>query len=342
MHLNNDKLKQAGFLAVIFMLGALLFWLLRGFVSGFLGAVVFYILLRRPLFFLTEKKKWNQTLATLLLMLVSFIVLVIPVFLMTYMLADKLSYGISHYEEFLRIIKNWAATISDRFGVDLLSEQTISALAAKAGEFLPGLVSATAGTLIDVFVLYFLLFFMLTSARSIELKVKSFLPFKDENNKLLTDELKNMTISNSVGIPVLGVLQAVVALIGYLIFGVDEPFFWAVLTGLCSLLPIVGTLIVWIPLSIYLYVQGMHWQCFALLGYGGLVITNIDNVFRIMVQKRIDDVHPLVTTLGVVVGLSLFGFVGLIFGPLLVSYFILLLRIYQNEYFTPTIHIPGS
>lgn len=342
MHLNNDKLKQASFLVVLLLLGALLFWLLRGFVSGFLGAVVFYILMRKPLFFLTEKKKWNQTLASLLLMLVSFIVLIIPVFLMTYMLADKLSYAIGHYEDFLRTIKMWAANISDRFGVDILSEQTISALAAKASELLPGLVSATAGTLIDVFILYFLLFFMLTGARSLEQKVKAYLPFKDENNKLLTDELKNMTISNSVGIPVLGVLQAVVAFIGYLIFGVDEPFFWAVLTGLCSLLPIVGTLIVWIPLSIYLYVQGLHWQCFALLAYGGIVITNIDNVFRIMVQKRIGDVHPLVTTLGVVVGLNLFGFVGLIFGPLLVSYFILLLRIYQNEYLTPTIHLPGT
>jgi predicted PurR-regulated permease PerM len=342
MYLNNDKLKQGAFLVVLLILGLLLAWLLRGFLNGFLSAVVIYILLRKPFFFLTEKKKWNNTIAIILLMLASFIVLVIPVFLMTYLLAGKVSYGIAHYEEFLNVIKIWANTISERFGVNLLSDESIKTLTAQAGALLPGLLSATTSTLIDIFVLYFLLYFMMANARYLEKTVVSTLPFKKQNNDLLLMELKNMTISNAIGIPVLGVIQAIVAFIGYLILGVDQPLFWAVLTGLCSLLPVVGTLIVWVPLSIYLYVQGMHWQCFALLGYGGIVITNIDNVFRIIVQKKIGDVHPLVTALGVIVGLSLFGFIGLIFGPLLVSYFLLLLKIYKNEYLTPTIQLPNS
>jgi predicted PurR-regulated permease PerM len=62
------------------------------------------------------------------------------------------------------------------------------------------------------------------------------------------------------------------------------------------------------------------------------VITNVDNVFRFVVQKKLGDTHPLITFFGVIVGLDLFGFIGIIFGPLLISYFLILLEIYKKEY----------
>jgi predicted PurR-regulated permease PerM len=108
--------------------------------------------------------------------------------------------------------------------------------------------------------------------------------------------------------------------------------FWAVLTGIMSVVPVVGTTIVWVPLAVFLYAGGNHWQSATLLIYGSVIITNVDNVFRFVVQKKLGDTHPLITFFGVIIGLPLFGFVGIIFGPLLISYFILLLKIYRNEY----------
>lgn len=334
MQLDKDKLKQVIFIISLFVLGGFLFWMLKGFLSAFLGALVFYVLLRQPLFYLTEKakRKWNNTLAVAMLMCVSFLVLVLPVLLVTLMLSGKVGYLIDHYEDILRIAEEWSRKAEEYTGVNLLSGETVNKLTSLAADVIPDLLSATLNAVADIFVLYFLLYFMLSYARPFEKLVRNNLPFNDENDALLLKELKGQTISNSIGIVVLAILQALTAFIGYMVLGVDEAFFWAVITGIMSVIPVVGTTIVWIPLAIFLYVGGHQWQGIALFLYGAVIITNIDNVFRFVVQKQLGDIHPLVTFFGVIVGLSVFGFVGLIFGPLLISYFILLLKIYRNEY----------
>lgn len=334
MHLNNDKLKQSLFLISLFILGGFLFYLLKGFVSALFGSIVFYVLLRKPYFYLTEiaKLRWNHTLAISLLMIASFVVLVLPVLLLSIMLSGKVSYIIVHFQDILGLIQEWGNQAGAYLGIDLLSADTISKLTSIAANVVPQFLSATLSAVADVFVLYFLLFFMLANAREFESRVRQYLPFKEENDKLLLSELKNQTISNAIGIPVLAILQAVTAYIGYLFFGVNEAGFWAVVTGLMSVMPVVGTTIIWIPLSIFLFVAEKHWQGIALLLYGIAIITNIDNVFRFVLQKRIGNVHPLITFFGVIIGLRLFGLVGIIFGPLLISYFVLLLKIYHNEY----------
>jgi len=91
-------------------------------------------------------------------------------------------------------------------------------------------------------------------------------------------------------------------------------------------------MLIWLPLVIYQYMQGQSWQATGLLIYSLLVTGNVDYLARISLMKKIGDVHPLVTILGVIVGLGLFGFMGFIFGPLLLSYLILMVRIYSTEF----------
>ena len=91
-------------------------------------------------------------------------------------------------------------------------------------------------------------------------------------------------------------------------------------------------MIVWVPLVAYMYATGNDFYATGLTLYSVIVTGNVDYVARITLMKKIGDVHPLVTILGVIVGLNLFGFVGLIFGPLLISYFMVLVKIYLNEF----------
>jgi len=334
MHLNNDKLKQSLFLITLFALGGFLFWLLKGFLSATLGAVVFYVLLRQPFFYLTQKakRKWNKSLATGVLMFASFLVLVLPVFLVSVMLSGKVSYLITHYQEILTLCQDASNQLKEYVGIDLFSTDTASKLTGVAAGVIPGFVSATASAVVDVFVLYFLLYFMLSNALELEKSVRRNLPFHDANDQLLLRELKSQTISNSIGIPIIAVAQGIAAGIGYWVFGIDEPFFWAVISALLSVIPVIGATIVWVPLAIFLYLSGQHWQAVALTIYFMAGVGLLDNVLRFALQKRLGDTHPLITFFGVIIGLNLFGFVGLIFGPLLISYFILLLKIYRNEY----------
>ena len=138
--------------------------------------------------------------------------------------------------------------------------------------------------------------------------------------------------SNAIGVPVLAVIQGAAATLGYYIFGAPEVVLWGVVSAFATIIPVIGVGIVWIPLMLYLGATG-HWGMgIGLAVYCLVVVSNIDNLVRSLLQKKMADTHPLITIFGVVIGLSLFGFMGVIFGPLLLAIFILCVEIFREEY----------
>lgn len=149
-------------------------------------------------------------------------------------------------------------------------------------------------------------------------------------------EVHMIVRSNAIGIPLLAVVQGIVAYIGYLIFGAPSPLFWGVLTCFATIIPIFGTALVWLPLAGYMALAGEWGPAVGLTLYGGLVVTHVDNVVRFVMQKKLADTHPLVTIFGVFIGLSLFGFMGVIFGPLLLEMFVFCVNIFKKRYLDGT------
>jgi predicted PurR-regulated permease PerM len=173
---------------------------------------------------------------------------------------------------------------------------------------------------------------MLVYGREMETSINHFIPLHAENIEKLAHETKTMVRANAIGIPLISIIQGITATIGYWIFGLQEWGLWGFLTGVFAFFPIVGTMVIWVPLVVLQFSQGDTLHGMGLLIYSLLITGNIDYVARITLMKKIGDVHPLVTILGVIVGLGLFGFMGFIFGPLLLSYVLLLLRIYSKEF----------
>ena len=132
--------------------------------------------------------------------------------------------------------------------------------------------------------------------------------------------------------PLILVAQTLTSSLIYWLLGMDNFFFWGFLTAIAGLLPLLGTAFVYVPLSIWFVMQGQLWAGIGLLLYGLTVISNTDNVFRIILMKKVADTHPLVVIFGVLLGIPLFGFWGIIFGPLFISSFMLLIKIYYVEY----------
>jgi predicted PurR-regulated permease PerM len=127
-------------------------------------------------------------------------------------------------------------------------------------------------------------------------------------------------------------IQGVVGTLGYWLFGVDEFLLMGILTAISSVIPIIGTLAIYLPLAIYQYVEGGAFEGIGVALWGLIVIGSIDNIARFLVQKKLADVHPLITLLGVIIGINMFGFIGVIFGPLLLSVIFILGRIYVDEF----------
>jgi predicted PurR-regulated permease PerM len=317
---------------VIILLGLLLFRELLSFVPAILGAITLYILMHRWMFYLTEKKKWRKSLAALLLMLFSFVVILLPVAMLVNMLSGKVSYAIQHSADITEALKKVVADMEIKFSVTIASDANINKLGNAIAESLPKILGATFNTLSTIFFMYFILYFMLVNGRKMEIALYEYIPLKDENVNKIGKEINTMVVSNAIGIPLIAFAQGVVGLVGYLIIGVNEPFFWFGVTCIAGMLPVVGAALAYVPLAILFFANGQTGQGIAMLIFGFGIIGLVDNILRFTLLKKMANVHQLVTVFGVIIGLSLFGFLGLIFGPLLISMFILLLKIYSSEF----------
>jgi predicted PurR-regulated permease PerM len=332
--IDQNRIRQFFFILIILLLGILLFLQLYSFVPALLGAITLYVIMHRWMLYLTEKKKWRKGGTALLLMLVSMIVILLPIGLLVNMLSSKISFAIAHSSELVEALKKVAHDAEQRFDIKIISDENLNRLGEAMAQSLPKILGATFNTLTTIFFMYFILYFMLMNSRKMENVLYEYIPLKNENVSRLGKEVTNMVMSNAVGIPIIALLQGLVGLIGYLIIGVKEPFFWFVVTCITSMLPIVGAALAYVPLSILFFANNQNWQGVFMLIYGFGVIGTVDNVFRFTLQRKIGNVHPLVTVFGVIIGLNLFGFIGLIFGPLLISLFMLLLKIYSGEFIT--------
>jgi predicted PurR-regulated permease PerM len=302
---------------------------------GFLGAITLYILFRASYFRLTIKKQWNKTRVAMLFIFASLILIAIPLYFSIQLLSNKLGAMLSNPMDLLVKAKLIGNKIEDLTGMKVLTEENIKTFQNEAGNIIPRLINSSANILSNFAIMFFLLYFLLKNGREVEKMLDRSIPLKEENIDLLSNETKNMIRANAIGIPVLAIIQGIVATIGYAIFGVKDYALWGFMTGICSMIPIVGTAIIWVPLTAYFFATGATSQGVGLLIFALVLITNIDYVARLTILKKLIDVHPLITIFGVIVGIGLFGFWGVIFGPLLISYFIILVKIYINEFGKP-------
>lgn len=309
----------------------LIAWYLGNYINSMLTAIIIYVLCRPLLMYLIDIRKWKSIWASLSIMLLTFVLFLLPLTLIGILLSSKINYVVHNYTSFLDVINQKVQLFLDQKNIDIQTGDILQRAASYIGKYAPDAINATASTVAQLSIMYFTLFYMLKENKNFEKWLLQFSPFSKVKTHLLLEEF-NITIkSNSIGIPVIATVQAIVALIGYAIFGVDEPFLWAVLTGLFSVIPIVGTMIIWLPLSLYLVINGDPIQGSGLLLYSMIIITNIDNVVRFLLLKKLGDVHPLITVFGVILGLQLFGFMGIILGPLVLSYLFMLIKFYRLE-----------
>jgi predicted PurR-regulated permease PerM len=325
----NEKIRQIGFLLLILLTGCLVVNGLHYFISSVLGGFTIYMLLRKPQQYLL-KKGWGKTLTTTVLMVATFLFLVVVLGGIVSILLGKFkNFDVQVIVKELHSIHD---LIIDKWGYNIFSEDVIRKVMSTLGSILPGLISNAGNVIANVVMLMFLLFFMLNESAAFERGLERSLPLTNNSIRILKKAAHSMILGNAVGIPLIMFGQAVVSGLAYWIFGAGDPVIWALLTAFAGLIPVVGTAGVWLPLSINLIAGGQIWQGIALIAYGLCVVSSVDNVVRIVFLKKTAHVHPLITLFGVLLGMNLFGFWGIIFGPLLLSGFFLLLDIYKKEF----------
>ena len=223
----------------------------------------------------------------------------------------------------------------------------ISELAGMVGSFLVNSVaSATRGTasfILSTFVMLYAFFFFLLSGRQLLEKVLYYIPLEPEDENLMVEKFLSVTRATLKGSLVIGVVQGLLAGAGFAVAGIEGAAFWGTVMAVMSIIPAVGTGLVWVPAVIYLFVIGKTGMAIALGLWCLVVVGTVDNFLRPALVGRdtkMPDLMVLISTLG---GLFYFGAVGFIIGPVVAALFIAVWEIYGRAFaeFLPAVVLPA-
>lgn len=344
--IDSVVIKQIALIILICVFVGLICWNLALFIPSFLGAVTLYIVCRKYNNYLVEEKHWKPWLAATVIMVASLIILILPVYFIIDMLVQKMDNAQVYMQKFNVFLEKIHQFIYQKVGFDILSKENITKVTNFAGNFSTKALSTTVNTFTVIMSMYFILYFMFVRARVFERIVAKAMPFKRSNTQLLGNKFTKLVMANAIGIPVVAIGQGVVALIGYWIFGAPSAILLFALTAVASMLPVVGAAIVYVPVAIYMIAEGQTGQGVGVLIYGLIVVGLTDNLLRFTLLKRLEDIHPLVTVFGIILGINLFGFMGLVFGPILMSITVLLIQVYRDEFSDddtpPSLQLPDN
>ena len=218
-------------------------------------------------------------------------------------------------------------------GMDLL--QTLRDLLQKEAGFIASQLGAAirnvAAFVFDLFVIVFAMFYLFRDADAIVAKVQGLLPFEEETRDAILRQARDLISAGVTTSLVIGGLQGLLGGIAFAIARLENPVFWGVLMGFFSLIPVVGSGLIFVPAAIWLAVNG-HWiGAIAVVGICAGVSAVLDNILRPVLIGGRTELSGLVIFIGVVGGVSVFGMLGLVLGPILVATAAGILGIYVNH-----------
>ncbi len=330
------SIKQSRIIALVFilLLGLFLLYSLSDLVGAILGAVLLYVLFRPLFIYLSGRLKLKRSISVVIIIVLSFFIIVLPFLALSFMLVDKILYYTAHPE----IIRDLVSKIEMFVGRNLRQPKAVEDFLGRAGDMIvgifPQIMDTTLAILLTISMMYFFLYFMFTKYEVFESILIKYLPFRESNLKHFALEFKNVTYANVIGQGMIAFVQGALLAIGFIIFSIPDPLFWGLVCFFVAFLPVVGTPLVFVPAGAIEISSGNTFGGIGILIYGVVLITNIDNVMRLVINKKLGNIHPLITITGVVIGIPMFGILGIVYGPLLLSLFVLLVKMYEAAYAT--------
>ncbi len=326
-----DKNKKYIAITLIGIFSILILYLMKNYISTILIAIILSILLM-PIYEYLKKKTKKETLSAII-MIISVILIVIAIIstLTGFTLNQILNFKIDN-----ELILNAENQIFELTGIEINIDDNIKKIQTyifgTAGNSFQKIVSVTSNFLISLTIILFIMFYIFLEKKKIlEIAIK-IIPFsKNTSSKLLTDS-KKVIIAVLIGQVLTAIIQGLLGMFSFIVVGIEGAVFWGIVMMVLSIIPIVGAFLIWLPAGLFLLMNGDVWQGIFVLTWGALVVSNIDNIIRPKLVNKFADIHPLETFIGIIIGISTFGIIGIIVGPLILSLFTQLIKAYQIDY----------
>lgn len=333
------NLEDRTFLALVVLISLALAWVVAPFFGAILWGLVTAILFAPVNQRLTRKLAGRCNMAALLTLLVIIAMVIVPAILLGIFLLQEISaiyvkirtgqidFAL-YFQQIQQILPGWARSMLRRLGLtnigavrELIAAGITSSFRSLAAQaFLIG--QSAFGFLVALGVMLYLLFFLLRDGKDLVARLHDAAPLRQEQSAALADRFVAVIRATIKGSVIVAILQGTIGGIVFGLLGIQGALIWGVMMGFLSLLPAIGTGLVWVPVAIYLLATGAIWQGILLVFCGLFVIGMVDNILRpILVGRdaRMPDYIVLISTLG---GLEVFGFSGFIIGPVIAALFI--------------------
>jgi len=310
---------------LFFIIGLGLLEYFEAVFAAFIFAPIF-----SPVYRWFRKRAKHDGGAALLTVMLMVLVVIVPIALFGALLFTETA---SMYDEYGDALQQDISAAKFSFDVQSIGKETIKYMVSGLGTSLSNILSGVAEVSIRLFIMFFIIYYLLINGKKWEAVLRNWLPFNKEHNLQLIKNFKRSSRGFIMGQGLTAIIQGIVGGVGFLIFGLDGALFFGFLMAVLSLLPLIGTALVWLPIGIIQVVIGNHYGGFGILIWGFVIVSNIDNFVRPAIMKNMIGVHPLVTVLGIFSGLVVFGLVGLIIGPLLLSLAIDSAKMFRSEWY---------
>lgn len=321
--------RRARALLLIAVLGAVVAFAVAPYASGLLGTAILYVLFAPAYHWLAARMAPRAAAAVVVL--AAAVLLLLPGAWLINLIIAQTPAALQNVQN--NVLLGRLATLRVD-GIDVgkqIAAAGGSVLSWVSGQAFGVFGSATRGVL-NLVIAFFGLYYLLPSAHTVWERVAVLLPFTPESTEMLRARFQSVTEAMLLGTALTAVLQGAIIGTGFWLVGLPSAVFWGVITAIASILPVLGSALVWLPAALVLVVGHRYGAALALVAIGAGLASNIDNVIRPIVYRRVSDIHPLTTLVGAFAGVSLFGLIGLLLGPLAISYFFELVQIYQREF----------
>lgn len=319
----SDQFRQLLFYVVVIVVGYMAFRVISPFLAPLAWAGIIAVLMLPVQERLAERV--GRTRAALASTLLAAVLIIGPAALLISVIADQLPQAIQFLQNLskttpVQIEEVWTG-IRDRSPIALPEDPTeaitagiqrsIAFLAPRAGALLADILS----TLGSLFIMLFALFFLLRDAAVVGGFVRRLLPFNDRERERLIAQTQDLVIASVGAGLTVALVQGLIGGIALWALGIGAPAVWGMAMAICSLIPLVGASIVWLPTALWLLISGDVVRALILAAVGAGVIGTVDNILRPLLLSGRTSVSGLVLFIGLLGGVSAFGFVGLVVGP---------------------------
>jgi predicted PurR-regulated permease PerM len=343
--------KIGGYFLIVCLLGALYFSyiIIKPYLAVIFLAIVI-VAIFYPLYKWVRKKvKGNEYIASSIMVVFILLLLFVPVFIFVMVLEKKVTdvyillqdynknnvYQLDFLEDKFNEYRNWIINNLGIRQLEIVDFKTLVNMSVeKVQDYViassTGIIKETSQFIVNFIVLFLTLFYLFKDGEKAALKVMRLTPLSNKYDRRLYIKFRDVSISSVVSTLVIAIMQGIAFGIGSALLGLPA-FFLGAAAMFCSLIPLVGSSIVWVPTGIFLLLLGQPFNAFLvfILGFG---VSSIDNVARPFLMKGRTEIHTLLLFFSIIGGLAVFGFFGIIYGPLILSTFLTLLYIYELEY----------